>query len=356
MRHTSQVAAGAALALILPLAACGNGDASPQPGSTETSIGDITIACGNVEDLCEHMIQAFTKSTGIGANYVRMSGGEIIARLESTKDAEKAEFDVWYGGPAESFATGAERGLLEAYDAPGRANLDSRFIDADGYWSGYSVNPIGLCSNTGVLGKLGVDAPAAWADLANPALKAQVSTPHPATAGTGFTYLATLVANHGDDDAAFAFLETVHPNVLQYTKSGSAPVQMLVRGEVGVVAAYMSVCQRENVVNGNDSIAMSYPSEGVGFETAAVGMVNGASNVAGGHAFIDWVLTDEAFQEHLAAGYNVFPSTKEGGDNGLGQTIDEIPISPAFDPVESGKRRVELAERFEREIIPAPAE
>jgi len=355
MRHiTAAVAVGAAALLTLT----GCVVESPQASETDDPTKQqVTIACGNVEELCESVIAAFTASTGIPANYVRLSGGEILARLESNVGAPVSEFDVWWGGPAETFATAAERDLLVAYDSPVRAEIQDALKDEGGFWTGYNLNPNGICASKSALERIGAKAPTSWADLADPVYAQNVANSHPATAGTGFTFLATVLANNdGDEEATFDFLAEMHPNVLQYTKSGSAPVQMLVRGEVALAVAYASVCERERVVNSNDDIFMIYPSEGVGYEVGATGIVNGTANLAAAQAFIDWSLGQEAFDEYVAVGYNVFPAGLEGGDNGLGQELSEIPVQAKFDPVAAGKIRTQLAERFDSQIAPAPVE
>ena len=51
------------------------------------------------------------KKYGITVNYVRMSAGEALARVQ----AEKAnpQFDIWWGGPIDSFVAAKEYGVLE---------------------------------------------------------------------------------------------------------------------------------------------------------------------------------------------------------------------------------------------------
>lgn len=356
MKYT-QGAATAAMLLLLPLAGC----AVATPDADSTSSGDpmsgITVACGNIEDLCESVLKAFTESTGIPANYVRMSGGEILTRLESNAGATTSEFDVWWGGPIESFVAAADRDLLAAYDSPARANIKETLRDDKGYWTGYIQNPNGICYSESGIGRLGVDAPTSWDDLLDPALKQNIGTSHPATAGTGFTFLTTMLAiNDDDEDATFDWMLKLHPNVLQYTKSGSAPVQMLVRGEVAMATAFASVCELERVVNGNEDIAFAYPKEGVGFEVGGTGIVAGTGNLAGAQAFTDWALSEEAFAAYVETGYNVFPAFASGGDNGLGQTIDDINWLTNFDPTASKYDRAALAERFDSEVAPQPVE
>ena len=181
----------------------------------------LTVACGAMEDLCQKWTQTFTEQTGIQATYVRLTSGEAVARLDSAKNSP--EFDVWHGGPADGYDTAAAKGLIEAYDSTNAAKIPDKYKDADHMWTGVYVGVLGFCSNKTVLSKLGVDTQASWDDLLNPALKGQVSTAHPSTSGTAFTTLWTQNVRLGGQDQAFDYMKKLHGNVLQYTKSGTAP-------------------------------------------------------------------------------------------------------------------------------------
>ena len=41
------------------------------------------------------------KYSGITVNYVRMSAGEALARLQA--EVDNPSFDIWWGGPIDSF-------------------------------------------------------------------------------------------------------------------------------------------------------------------------------------------------------------------------------------------------------------
>lgn len=198
----------------------------------ESKSDSITVACGAMEDLCQKWTQTFTEQTGIQATYVRLSSGETVARLDSAKNSP--EFDVWHGGPVDGYGTAAAKGLIEAYESPSAAKIPDKYKDADHKWTGVYVGVLGFCSNKTVLKKLGAEAPKSWDDLLNPAFKGQISTAHPSTSGTAFTTLWTQNVRLGGQDQALDYMKKLHSNVLQYTKSGTAPGQIAGRGEVAV--------------------------------------------------------------------------------------------------------------------------
>ena len=52
----------------------------------------------------------------ITVNFVRMSSGESLTRLRNEKD--NPQFDIWWGGPIDSFIAATAEDLLEPYDSP----------------------------------------------------------------------------------------------------------------------------------------------------------------------------------------------------------------------------------------------
>ena len=84
---------------------CSNNEAKPEsaPKETEEPKKDLslTIYAGLMEDHAQAAAKEFEKATGVKTSVVRMSGGEILARIEAEKENTKAS--VWYGGPADTF-------------------------------------------------------------------------------------------------------------------------------------------------------------------------------------------------------------------------------------------------------------
>lgn len=349
-RSTLATALALLTAPILVLTGC-----AVTPSGAQVEDKSLSIVCGNDEALCENVIARFRQTTGVDATYVRLSGGEVIARLEARGKGTPPEFDVWWGGPADSFAAAAGRGLLAAYDSPARANVRDQYKDKEGYWTGYDMDPLALCSSKSALDKLGVAVPDSWDALLDPKYKNNFATAHPATSGTGFNVLWTQVVRFDkDEDKSFGFMKQLHNNVLQYTKSGSAPMQMVTRGEIATAPIFASSCHRA-IQEGNKDLVVSFPKEGVGIEVGATAVVADTPRRAMAEKFTDWALGDEAFQAFLDTGYPVFRSTADGTTNGF-EKIQDVPVLAAYNPAEAGPRRADLAERFEKDIATKPTE
>jgi len=79
----------------------------------------------------------------------------------------------------------------------------------------------------------GLPVPASYQDLLKPVYKGLISMPNPKTSGTGYMFLVSLI-NAWGEDAAFAYFDSLAQNILQFTTSGSGPVNALIQGEVAI--------------------------------------------------------------------------------------------------------------------------
>lgn len=87
--------------------------------------------------------------------------------------------------------------------------------------------------NTEVLKAKGLQAPQGYEDLIKPEYKGLISMPSPKSSGTGYIFLKALVNSMGEEKA-FAYFDQLSKNILQYTSSGSGPVNALINKEVAI--------------------------------------------------------------------------------------------------------------------------
>ena len=104
--------------------------------------------------------------------------------------------------------------------------------------------------NPAVLEEKGLDKPQSYQDLLDPCYKGLISMPSPASSGTGYMFLRQLVNEWGEDEA-FQYFEQLSENILQFTSSGSGPVNALVQGEAAVGLGMISQAVTE-IGNGVD--------------------------------------------------------------------------------------------------------
>lgn len=252
--------------------------------------GSLTVVCGATEAWCNAMTSAFTKKTGVTTKFVRLSSGETVARLDAAKS--NPEFDVWHGGPADGFGVARIGGLIDKYVSPTRNIIPKKYQDSDGYWSGVYVGALGFCTNTKEIRRLGLTPPTSWADLLNPKLAKNISTAHPSTSGTAFTTLWTQVTRLGSEAAGLDYMSKMHKNVLQYTKSGVAPVAIVGRGEAAVGLVFSHDCVAGKLQG--LPLKVTFPSEGTGYEIGGVALIKGSKNPEAAKSYIDFALSKEA--------------------------------------------------------------
>lgn len=314
--------------------------------------GKLVVLCTPQEDWCVEMVQQFQEQTGIDTSYVRMSSGEALARLRA--GAEDPEFDVWWGGPADGqIAAGAE-GLIEPYISPNAAAISDEQKGADGTWTGVYVGALGFCSNQAELDRLGIEAPASWDDLLDPALDDNVAVAHPASSGTAYTTFYTQVIRLGSEDAALDYMKQLHNNILQYTKSGSAPGGMAGRGEIATAIIFSHDCIK-NYEEGFTDLVVTFPSEGTGYEIGAVALVKGAKNPENAKKWIDWALQADTQEIGPTVGSFQLPTNPDAAVSDLSVGLDEVNLID-YDFEAAGAARTELTQRFEDEVAAEPAE
>ena len=353
---------GSFMSLALLLAACSSGSpsgsASGSATESEAAGGELedtlTVLCTPQEDWCQVMVAAFEEETGVDTNYVRLSSGEALARLQA--GAEAPEFSVWWGGPADGFVAANAEGLIEAYESPNADAIAAEQKSTEpGVWTGVYVGALGFCSNTAVLEDLGVDVPTSWDDLLDPALQGQVAMAHPASSGTAYTAFYTQVLRLGGEDEAMAFMSDLHPNILQYTSSGAAPAEMAGRGEVAVSVVFSHDCVR-NIDAGFTDLEVSFPEEGTGYEIGGVALIANAPEPNAAKAWIDWSLTAEVQELGAteAASFQL-PTNPDAAVDERSVNLAEVTLVE-YDFQAAGEAREALTARFEDEVATAPAE
>lgn len=251
----------------------------------------INVLCSSIEEVCRQWAGGFTETTGIDVRMVRMSTGEALTRLSRADGL--GDFDVWHGGPAESYELAKWRGLLDPYQPVDAEEVPSPFRDPEGYWHGVYLGILGFCSNEAVLERQGIPVPQHWDDLLDPRLQGLVSAPHPVSSGTGYNLLWTTMVCLDDLDATLDYLEALDHNVLQYTHSGMAPSRVAGRGEAAVGVGFTQHCldrEREGFTN----LVVSYPEGGVGYEVGSVALLSQARDPAAARSYIDYAVSRAA--------------------------------------------------------------
>ncbi len=113
--------------------------------------------------------------------------------------------------------------------------------------------------NTQVLAEKNLAEPTSYADLLKPEYKGLISMPSPKASGTGYAFYKALV-NAWGEDKALKYFDDLTPNILQYTSSGSGPIQALKNKEVAV--GFGMTSQAVTEINNGEPLKVLYFEEG----------------------------------------------------------------------------------------------
>lgn len=126
--------------------------------------------------------------------------------------------------------------------------------------------------NTRVLADRGLDEPASYADLLKPEYKGLISMPSPKASGTGYMFLKSLVNAWGEDEA-FVYFDELALNVLQFTSSGSGPLNAVLQGEVAIGLGMTAPTVSQ--INEGQPVKILYFEEGSPFSLYGQSIIKG---------------------------------------------------------------------------------
>ncbi len=287
---------------VVGLACAGAAVAQPQPGQ-------VNVICSVQADWCNMIQTVFAKSTGIKVNMSLKGSGEALAQLIAEKANPKT--DVWFGGTGDPHLQAAESDLTVEYKSPALPQLQP-WAQQQAKQSGYRTvgiysGPLGFGYNTELLAKKKLAVPRSWADLLKPEYKGEIQVANPASSGTAYTMVATLVQLMGEDKA-FDYLKALHKNIGQYTRSGTGPIKAVARGETAVSISFVHDGPGEKLQG--FPVETVTPSEGTGAEIGSMSIVKGARNLEQAKKFYEWALTPQAQQFGAATRQYQLPSNK----------------------------------------------
>ncbi len=287
-------------------------------------------------DQAKYYIDEFEKETGINVEWVRMSSGEVLARIEA--EAANPQASVWYAGSNTSHINAASKGLLEPY----KPNIDfelSELLHAkDWAWTGFYTGAIGFVSNKNFLEEHNLEAPTSWSHLLNPAFEKNIAMAYPYTSGTAYTTYATLIQMIGLEKTLDWWEEFDRHSIHQYTKSGTACIAMVGLGEVAVGIAFSHDILAKGVNRGYP-VVMTFPLEGTGYEVGGLSLIKGGPEPELGKQFIDWCFSkkgQDLFQEWNRLPVNPKAKVAEGS-----VTLDDIKLIE-YDHIWAGENKDEM--------------
>jgi len=267
----------------------------------------VNVICSAQADWCNMISTVYARTTGTKINVTMKGSGEALAQIIAEKENPKT--DVWFGGTGDPHLQAAEQSLTLEYKSPTLPQLHP-WAQQQAQQSGYRTvgiysGPLGFGYNTELLAKKKLPVPSSWADLLKPEYKGDIQVANPASSGTAYTMIATLVQLMGEDKA-FEYLKALHRNVGQYTRSGTGPIKAVARGETAVSISFVHDGPGEKLHG--FPVETITPKEGTGAEIGSMSIIKGARNLAAAKKFYEWALTPSAQEMGAAAKQYQLPS------------------------------------------------
>ena len=271
--------------------------------------GQINIICSVQAEWCNLIQTVYARTTGVKVNMSLKGSGEALAQLIAEKANPKT--DIWFGGTGDPHLQAAEQDLTLEYKSPSLPQLHA-WAQQQAAQSKYKTvgiysGPLGFGYNTELLAKKKLKAPQTWNDLLNPAFKGEIQVANPASSGTAYTMVATLVQLMGEDKA-FDYMKKLHANISQYTRSGTGPIKAAARGETTISISFVHDGPGEKLQG--FPIETITPSDGTGAEIGSMSLIKGARNLEAAKKFYEWALTGPAQEIGAAAKQFQLPSNK----------------------------------------------
>ncbi len=314
----------------------------------------LTLYCSTEEDWCQVMARGFEEATGIDVNMTRKSSGETYAQVKAESANPKG--DIWWGGTGDPHLQAAEEGLTEPYVTPMRGELNdwaiSQATSAGDRTIGIYSGALGYGYNEELLKANNLPVPACWKDLLKPVYKGHVQMANPNSSGTAYTTLATIVQLFGEE-AGFEFMKSLHANINNYTKSGSAPIKAAARGEntIGIVFMHDAV----KMAASGFPIKVVAPCEGTGYEIGSMSIITGARNSENAKKFYDWALTAEVQSKAWRVKSYQVPSNVGAETSPLAPNLESITlIDYDFKLYGSSAERKRLLKKWDDEVSVLP--
>jgi iron(III) transport system substrate-binding protein len=315
---------------------------------------EVTVYCSALIEWCNVAAREFERETGAKVIITQKGSGETFAQIRA--EAANPKGDVWWGGTGDPHLQAAELGLTEEYRSPHLPELHEwaqRQAEQSKYRTvGIYLGILGFAYNEELLAKKKLAPPQCWKDLVDPKWQDDVQISNPASSGTAYTAIATLVQLMGEEPA-FAYLKQLHKNVSQYTRSGPAPARNTAHGETAIGVMFLHDAVAEGVAG--FPVKVVAPCEGTGYEIGSMSLIKGGKNPETARRWYDWALTPEAQALAVQGKSYQVPSNRKAAPPPGAPRPEQIKLIQ-YDAAKYGSsaERKRLIERWQKEVGSAP--
>ena len=256
---------------------------------------DLVVYAALDQKTPRDIIKVFEEQTSLDVELALQieQAGTVASRIK--REGKSPRADVFVGGNSNIHANLAAEGFLQEYRSHmvEEAMIDPKFMDPQGYWSGWYLGAICILYNTKrfneEIAPKSIAPPSSWDDLLSPVYKGNVIISNPVTTGSAVIIMATQIFRLGSIDAGFKYMADLNNNVRLYTRGSNGSIDLVSRGEaiVGTVWGHDTIARktRESL-----PITIVFPKDD-GYEIGAASIIKGCKNLAAAEKFIDFLLT-----------------------------------------------------------------
>lgn len=305
-------------------------------------------------DALEVFAKAFAKAhPKVAVEWVRASTGALQKRILEEREELKA--DVIFAHTAANMIELDKLGLLQPLAPQGLERVGGRYLDIQDppRWIGLYTWSTAMCWNTPGAAKSKLARPRTWQDLLNPALKGRVVMPDPVYSGTGAMMVTGWVRTMGEAKA-WAYMDKLHQQVSQYTRSGTKPCEMAAAGGTQVGLSFPGRGAR--IKDGGGTIDVLIPEDGTAWDLQAVAVNRKTRKPADAMKLVEWALSTPAMEEFARYGEVTSVKVRVQKLSHLPPNIPERMIAQDFDWLSNQRVRIlaEWQKRYAGKTEPAP--
>lgn len=287
------------------------------------------------EEVVKYLEQAEEELPDLDIQAIRLSTGELGARMLAERENPQA--DCIWGWAVTNMEEFIPKGMIKAYKPTGWDKIPANFKNPDGFWTAIDLYAAAFIVNKRVMENKNLPMPKGWNDLLNPVYKDQLIMPNPASSGTGFLQIASLLemmdpdykTKPVEDNKAWDFLKKLDANMGQYIKSGSKPAKLTAAGEYAIGCSFAFVYS--SLKRKGFPVKMVLPEEGAGFELEANALLKGARHEKAAKKFLNWAISKSAMEGYAKFKLGVtYPGIKGPEDMPALESIKLAPMDFAW--------------------------
>jgi len=216
-------------ACLCAAAVCGasGGCSSSTAAAKDTVTIYTSIEDYRIEYLSEQLEKKFPN---YDVNIVFYSTGDHIAKL--LEEGTNTDCDITHSLGYSYLQQLDEKGYLADLSSYDKAIYDDSLVISDNFLP-QERGSGAIILNTQLLKELGLDEPTSYEDLLKPEYRGLISMPNPKDSSTGYMFYKSLV-NAWGEKKALDYFDKLTGNILQYTESGSGPLNAVAEGKAAI--------------------------------------------------------------------------------------------------------------------------